>query len=289
MTVEQPLVFGCGGQQLVGILSLPATTTRRGVLVVVGGPQYRVGSHRQFTLLARALAAAGLPVLRFDYAGMGDSDGAVKSFEHAATDIRCAIDAFIAAVPNVEEVVIWGLCDAASAASFYAAGDPRVTRLVLLNPWVRTEAGAAKAYLRGYYVARLLDANFWRKVARGEFDVRSSLGSLVTMLWSAFGRKPAAVITGADAPVDPPAPRADLPTRMLEGLAAFKGRILVILSGDDRVAAEFRNVVAASRRWRRLMGAKRVAQRRLDEADHTFSSRLWRDQVARWTIDWLQE
>src|SRR5262245_37346209 len=48
--------FDCEGQRLFGILSQPASPGRRGVLIVVGGPQYRAGSHRQFTLLARDLA-----------------------------------------------------------------------------------------------------------------------------------------------------------------------------------------------------------------------------------------
>ena len=48
---------------------------------MVGGPQYRVGSHRQFTLMARAFAAAGYPVLRFDYRGIGDSEGESRGFE----------------------------------------------------------------------------------------------------------------------------------------------------------------------------------------------------------------
>ena len=43
----------------------------RGMLIVVGGPQYRAGSHRQFTLLARDVAATGVPTMRFDYRGMG--------------------------------------------------------------------------------------------------------------------------------------------------------------------------------------------------------------------------
>jgi len=52
-----------------------------GVLIVVGGPQYRVGSHRQFLLLSRRLAAEGHPVMRFDYRGMGDASGAMRGFE----------------------------------------------------------------------------------------------------------------------------------------------------------------------------------------------------------------
>ena len=57
---ERGLVFRCAGEELVGILHPAPGAT--GVVIVVGGPQYRVGSHRQFLLLARRLAASGIPV-----------------------------------------------------------------------------------------------------------------------------------------------------------------------------------------------------------------------------------
>ena len=58
---ERGIVFGCAGEELVGVVHPVASPVARGVLVVVGGPQYRVGSHRQFVLLARRLAAAYQP------------------------------------------------------------------------------------------------------------------------------------------------------------------------------------------------------------------------------------
>jgi hypothetical protein len=67
MPEERALAFPCGEDWLYGVLSLPQQPNPRGVLVIVGGPQYRAGSHRQFTLLARSLAAGGTPVMRFDY------------------------------------------------------------------------------------------------------------------------------------------------------------------------------------------------------------------------------
>jgi uncharacterized protein len=117
---ERPLVFPCNGSLLYGILSLPEQMGSRGVLIVVGGPQYRVGSHRQFTLLARYLAARGVPVLRFDCRGMGDSEGDLRTFEDFEDDLRCAIDIFFEKVHPLNDLVIWGLCDAASAALFHA-------------------------------------------------------------------------------------------------------------------------------------------------------------------------
>ena len=46
---------------------------KHAVVIVVGGPKYGVGSHRQFVTTARYVAAAGYPVLRFDYPSKGDS------------------------------------------------------------------------------------------------------------------------------------------------------------------------------------------------------------------------
>ena len=78
---EQAITFDCHGASLYGIASVPQQSGARGVLIVVGGPQYRVGSHRQFALLARSLAAQGIPAMRFDYRGMGDSVGEPHTFE----------------------------------------------------------------------------------------------------------------------------------------------------------------------------------------------------------------
>ena len=85
---EEPLVFECAGEALVGILSLPATYVRTAVVIVVGGPQYRAGSHRQFVSLARCLAAGGIAALRFDHRGIGDSAGRQRPFD----SIDCACE-----------------------------------------------------------------------------------------------------------------------------------------------------------------------------------------------------
>ena len=184
---EQAIVFECNGDSLVGVLHQPEQVGDTAVLVVVGGPQYRIGSHRQFLLLARDLAAAGFPVLRFDYRSMGDSGGLLRDFEAVQTDIAKAVDQLLRSAPQASRVVIWGLCDAASAACFYAHTDHRVHGLVLLNPWVRTDAGIAKAYLKHYYLNRLLSLDMWKKVLSGKFDFAGSVKSLTGFMKSASG------------------------------------------------------------------------------------------------------
>ena len=282
MLEERAVSFSCRGAWLYGILSLPpvaATPQPRGVLIVVGGPQYRAGSHRQFTLLARELAASGVPAMRFDYRGMGDSEGDLQTFENVDDDLRAAIDHFFAEVPGMSEVVLWGLCDGASAAAMYAPQDARVAGLVLLNPWVRTDEGAARATIKHYYRARLLDSSLWKKIGSGQFDVIGSLRSLLQNAAKAFG-----LMGSARTHVTPHAP---LPERMEAALTGFGGRVLVVLSGADLTAQEFADL-SSRPSWQRLLSAPRFTRWQIDKADHTFSRRPWQDQVATWTRDWLR-
>ncbi len=279
---ELALRFPCAQDWLTGILSPATGAPTRGVLIVVGGPQYRAGSHRQFALLARRLAARGIPALRFDYRGMGDSTGAARDFNDVDADLRAAVDEFCARVPSLREVVIWGLCDAASAALFYAGQDTRIGGLVLLNPWARTPAGHASTTLKHYYRARLLQPELWKKLATGRFDWRAAIGSFVRLAGTALRR-----------PATPPAALAEKPAmglheRMLDGMRAFDGKVLLIVSGNDLTAKEFLDMANGSAPWRRLLAAPRVQRHTLAAADHTFSRREWRDQVADWTADWVR-
>lgn len=276
---ELALKFACAGDTLFGILSLPEQPARRGVVVVVGGPQYRAGSHRQFALLARALAADGVAVLRFDYRGMGDSEGAMRDFEDVDDDLRAAIDALFVAVSTLDDVVIWGLCDGASAAMMYAGQDARVTGLVLLNPWARSEQGLAKATLQHYYRERLFDPALWKKIVLFRFDYASAARSLLAQIGAVFKKPTATVATAA---------RPGFHSRMQTGMARFGGKVLLITSGRDLTAKEFLDMTKGDRQWRTLLASARVARHTLTVADHTFSCRAWRDQVANWTGHWLR-
>ena len=59
---------------------------RLGVIILIGGPQYRAGAHRQFVHLARSLADEGIACLRFDFRGMGDSSGEARTFRFVGND-----------------------------------------------------------------------------------------------------------------------------------------------------------------------------------------------------------
>lgn len=277
--VERALDWDCAGERCWGILATPAPGTASSdsaVLIVVGGPQYRVGSHRQFVQLARALARHGHASLRFDCRGMGDSGGPLRSFEQFAPDLRAALDALARACPQARRLVVWGLCDAASAALMFATGDPRVAGIVIANPWVRSDASLAAVQVRHYYGARLLQREFWTKLSSGRFAWRASLAALGASVARVLARRR----TGA-------AENTSFQARMARGLQAFRGELLLILSGNDLTAKEFVQYTASEPAWRGLLESTRVRRVDLPEADHTFSRGVWSRQVEQATLAWL--
>ena len=290
MTVEElPVVFSCQSEQLIGFIHKPDHASETGILIVVGGPQYRVGSHRQFVLLARVLADKGIPVMRFDYRGMGDSEGPIRSFSNIDEDIKVAVDTFSNSVPDLTGVVIWGLCDAASAASFYAYQDERIKGLVLLNPWVFTEQGAAKTYLKYYYLQRLSNPELWRKVFTLQFDYRQSFFSIVSLVKNILESKDSQNESAISEEVSLVDSSLALPVRVRECLQRFEYPVLFVLSGKDLTADEFKEVVKSDEKWQHLFETSSVSKVELKESDHTFSSQKWRDEVAQLTLQWLNQ
>ncbi len=275
MSAERALTFDCEGDALVGILSEPATPCETGVVIVVGGPQYRAGSHRQFVLLARALAREGFAVLRFDVRGMGDSEGSPRDFEAIGSDIAAAVDALLQQVPALKRVALWGLCDGASAALLHAdaARDPRVCAMALLNPWVRSPESLARVHLRHYYWRRLVQPAFWAKLVRGGVG-RAAWRDLLANLRA---RRAA-----------PAARQLSFQHRMARGWTGFSGHILLVLSGNDFTAKEFLDATRSEPAWEPAMQHPRLQRHDLPDADHTFTAPAWRQRVDEITLAWLK-
>ena len=281
---ERAACFPCAGEQLFGVFSEPAPTgldqgsAAVGVVIVVGGPQYRVGSHRQFVQLARALAAQGHVVLRFDVRGMGDSSGAPRSFDTLDDDIRAAIDALRAHAPALSATVLWGLCDGASAALMYVARtrDARVSGLCLANPWLRSAQGLAKTHVKHYYRQRLMQPEFWKKLLSGGVAAKALSDLARNLRLSAAGGQGHQAAGAQD-------------FRQLMALAwrSFNGPMLLLTSSDDYTAREFLEGVNSQPDWAGALAKAGVVHRSLAGADHTFSGKAARLSAEAAAAGWL--
>jgi exosortase A-associated hydrolase 1 len=279
---EEALSFPCGHDRLVGVLCRPGPgASGTGVVFVVGGPQVRHGAHRMFVQLARQLAQAGHASLRFDVRGMGDSTGDPRSFLQLDADIASAVQALRQAI-RPERVVLWGLCDGATAAALYTLRSdlPQVQGLCLANPWVRSEAGLARARLQHHYAQRLRSPDFWRKLVRGGVGAAA-----VRELWQHWRRSRAATPGTAQAPYAP----QDFPDRVMQALQRFGGHTLVLLAQDDLTAREFGLHCAAHRAWPETLRSGRCRVAPLEGADHTFSAAAHLNQAAVLTAHWLAQ
>jgi uncharacterized protein len=278
---EIPISFLSGEYTLYGILHQPAQFRATGVLIVTGRPALRTGRHRLFVLLARAWAEAGTPVMRFDFRGTGDSEGEIATLEETAVDIRSAVDAFFSHVPGLQQVVLWGMCGGAADSILYAPADPRVTGMVLVNPWL------SNPYIRMLVTWRhkilLQSANLinWIRSARG-------LAAIPAPVFEQLQVEQIKVATPAVQKAYASYRAADVSQRLAASLAQFKGRVLFILSGEDQISRTFSRVALITPGWRRALSSARVETRDLAEANHSLRRPEWRTQAADWTLEWLK-
>jgi exosortase A-associated hydrolase 1 len=219
-----PLTFGCGTFTLAATLDTAPGTA--GLLIVSGGNEIRSGAFGGQAELAARIARAGFPVFRFDRRGVGDSDGENRGFRRSAKDIAAAIEAFRAIAPQIERVVAFGNCDAASA--LMLAGGAGCDALVLSNPWTiaEEEPGAGNdttpppTALRARYAEKLKNPREIARLLGGGVD----LGKLTRGLARALRPAP---------------PPSSLAQEMREGLAGFAGETRILLATADRTAQVF--------------------------------------------------
>ncbi len=167
------LSFDVAGASCAATLDEGPETT--GLLIVSGGNEVRAGSHRGMANLARAVAAQGFPVLRYDRRGIGDSEGVNRGFEASGPDIAAAAAAFRSACPHLTRLVAFGNCDAAAALMLHpdaAACD----RMLLANPWTIDEDDEAgdeaaalppAAAIRARYKEKLTNPREWLRLITG--------------------------------------------------------------------------------------------------------------------------
>ncbi len=276
-----------GTQKLFGIEHIPNKNVepQTAVLMLVGGPQNRLGSHRSYVQIARGLAKAGYRVFRFDYAGLGDSAGEFIGFEGTAASLKSALDHLNNAFPELKNICLWALCDGAAASAIYAPADrERISSMILCNPYVHTEMGQAKAILKYYYISRFFQRDFWMKLLGFKFNVLDSLKDFFKLL----GKGKAAESSEPATSCDPQNPvqkyeGPQLPSLVINGLIQFKKPVQFILSTADLTAKEFEEALKKFPAITSYFNTGLFLKTPVQGSDHTFSQMIYKEDVIKKT------
>ncbi|HEX3979042.1 MAG TPA: hypothetical protein VHW96_22420 [Solirubrobacteraceae bacterium] len=186
---ETPLTIPTAAGRLVGMLSMPADDDVAPVCAVLlnAGALRRIGPNRTWVEVSRRWAAAGVPTVRVDFEGIGDSDGDERGVR---TNTDLYSDRMIAQTRAVLEdlagrglpprFVLVGLCSGAYWALHAALADPRVAGAFMLNLYsfywsqelvAERDRRDTVAFLRGGVIKRLarggISAHQIRRALRG--------------------------------------------------------------------------------------------------------------------------
>jgi pimeloyl-ACP methyl ester carboxylesterase len=163
--------------QLFGVLAEPIEDTAGLCAVLLNaGPQRHTGPNRMWVEIARRWAARGVPTVRIDLAGIGDSDGDATAFVRVGSfylpeyveQVRAALDMLVErGLPK--RFLLLGLCAGAYWSLHTALQDERVAAIAMLNPRALTWDEWHYTVRRTQELReRLFLASTWRRALRGE-------------------------------------------------------------------------------------------------------------------------
>ena len=168
---EQVLRFGVN-ESLIGILSEGDASggwkTHRGeaALLLNAGLIHHIGPNRIYVKLARRMAGMGFKALRFDFSGIGDSGPRKDKLPADASmqdDARQAMD-LLERQHNIKDFICIGLCAGAATACQVSVADPRVKKMILINPLLpKTPQTDLMYYSRYYRTYALFNPHSWLK------------------------------------------------------------------------------------------------------------------------------
>ena len=289
---EEICRFGPDGT-LFGILSRPARERSTGpaVLFLNAAFDHRVGPHRMYVPLARAVAGRGFPAMRFDFIDVGDSakfgDRTWEQIDWNARqqDVRAALD-FLESRGVASRFVLMGLCSGAHVAVQASWRDARVIGAVLINPRIpvrragmRDREVRALAHTMRYSRQALRRRDTWQRLAGGEIDIVGVATGLfrraARVAWlSAFFRQP---------PADPSALRLSV---ALEAPLARGAELLIVFGeGDDGIEELEAQLGRRGTALRRRPGFRVEI---VKGADHAFSQTRDRRQLSALVLEHLE-
>lgn len=255
--------FECAGHRLAGTLDEAEGST--GLLIVSGGNEIRSGAYAGQAAMALHFARLGYPVFRFDRRGIGDSEGVNGGFESSAEDLAAAIAAFRTSAPQVDRMIAFGNCDAATALALFHAG-LSIDTLLLANPWVIEAATddaptpPSAAAIRARYWARLKNPRSLIDLLSGRID----LGKMAGGLKKAVQKDEA----------------SGLARRISAALSDTQAKVHILIAARDTTALAFTASWKTSL-FDAVRNAEKVTLESCDTASHSFADASAKDWLYR--------
>jgi pimeloyl-ACP methyl ester carboxylesterase len=278
---ERHVWFGAA-KSLSGILTEPDSRQagRPAVLVLNAGLLHRVGPNRLHVVLARRLAAAGFPVLRLDFSGLGESEPRHDELAYEEAALAEGIEAmdFLQASGVADRFVPMGICAGAEAGQRLACKDERIVGAVLIDGYAYRSVGY---HLRAW-AHHLLSRRSWSRLLTSPLALRH-------LLSRGAGRAASVVPTehnpgGLD--YERPFPPREACRDELTRILARNVDLFLIFTGGGM--AEFYN---HSRQFAEvfpaLAGDPHLRVEFMKSADHTFTLRGHQDALLASISAWM--
>jgi len=182
-------------RSLIGIVTHPengSSSDLPAVILLNSGILHRVGPGRLYVKLARALAAQGFLVLRFDLSGIGDSRSSDEdiSFEERTTTELDEAMRYLGTEYQSDKFILTGICSGAKIAYETQCNDARIVGAAPINIYRLLDTtddrlvSAVKNRSETRYLLQfsLLDPGSWLKLFSGRADYRGLLRKFKLLL-----------------------------------------------------------------------------------------------------------
>jgi len=128
--MEEHVTFPVGDLTLEGLLSIPAQTPQIGAVVCHPHPLYGGEMHNNVvSALVEAFQAAGIVTLRFNFRGVGNSEGEHDEGNAEVDDVKAAVTCLLSR-QTVPTVVVAGYSFGSMVGLHAGADDSRVHKLI---------------------------------------------------------------------------------------------------------------------------------------------------------------
>lgn len=289
------------------MLHQPSANARTdlGVLLLSPGVKMRLGPQCLYRRMTDAFVRAGFTVFRFDFYGIGDSEGEISEtalvdfYNHIevgryVADTLDALD-WMQRHTGVSKVIASGLCGGAVTGLLAGEHDPRIAGLLGLGitPILASRAADASAYMtvselntmRKGYFKNLASLTSWVRLLTLQSDYRTLWRSLIKPIMRKV-KTPA--LSPAASPAEPDNANPRFPPAFFRMLESQRS-ILLVFSGADRLYAEFQEKFVARYRERLTSFAGRYALHVVPNANHVLSSREWEQEMLDVSTRWLAQ